>query len=314
MMRILKKVCQMILLMLGVSMVSFLLIHLAPSDPAQILLESGGVLVTEEVLESKREALGLNRPVAVQYMDWVAHAARGDFGASYKSGKPVMGEIWKAMPNTMILTMFSTILTVMLAVPFGIASSIKRGGFVDLSVGVMTYVLLSFPSFFTSLVFLYIFAVKLELFNVVGGSNWIDVILPIAVLALTSAAWLIRQVRALLIKEYAKPYVRACRARGISDRRIIWGHALKNSLLPIITLTGITFTGILGGTLIVENIFNWPGLGQLMMKSLSFRDYPMVQAYVLLLSILTIGVNGLIDILCITINPAVADTGGEPRE
>lgn len=314
MMTVLRKLFKMILLMVGVSMVSFLLIHLAPSDPAQILLESGGVLVMEDVLESKREALGLNRPVTVQYLDWASHAAIGDFGASYKSGKPVVEEIRKAMPNTLLLSVFSTILAILLAVPFGIASSIKRGGFVDISVGVMTYVLLSFPSFFTALVFLYIFALKLGIFNVVGGSNWIDVILPIAVLALTSASWLIRQVRALLIKEYAKPYIRACRARGLSDRRVVWGHALKNCLLPIITLAGITFAGILGGTLIMENIFNWPGLGQLMMKSLSFRDYPMVQAYVLLLSIMTIGVNSMIDILCFVINPAVAENRGDWNE
>ncbi len=304
---LLKKTAKVLILLILVSFASFLIICLAPSDAAQVMLEADGNLVTEETLAAKRAELGLDRPLLIRYAGWLGKAVRGDLGESFKSNKSVASELAQALPNTMLLTVLSTVLAFLIAVPAGISGAQYKSGVLDRILGVATYILISFPSFFVSLVVLYVFALKLRWFNVIGGSDPKDAVLPIFVLAITSAAWMTRQVRTLILKEYAKDYVLACRARGASERRILWKHVLKNCMLPISTLVGILFAANLGGTLIVENVFNWAGLGQLIIKSVTYRDYLMIHGYVIFMSPALLAVNAVIDLLYTVFDPRLRE-------
>jgi len=305
MIKILRTIVKTALLLIAISLVSFLITFLAPSDAAQIMLEAQGNLVTEETLSVKRAELGLDRPVLVQYGDWLGGALRGDLGRSFKSGKPVRQELLNALPNTALLTIVSTVLSVILAIPAAMMSAKRKNGLLDGALGAVSYILISFPSFFVSLVALYIFALKLGWFNVIGGDRIRDAVLPIGVLSITTAAWMTRQVRSLLLKEYSKDYVFACRSRGAGEGYIMRKHILKNCMLPISTLVGISFASILGGTLIVENVFNWSGMGQLVMKAITNRDYPVIQGYVIFMSLSLLVLNALIDMLYLIVDPRV---------
>ncbi|MGM9535421.1 MAG: ABC transporter permease, partial [Intestinibacter sp.] len=248
--KLLSKLIVFITLIVGISFLSFSLSYLAPSDAAQVLLEKKGMVVTEEALEAKREELGLDRPMLVQYADWLIGICEGDFGTSFNSGRTVTSELMKALPNTIILTILSSILSCMISIPAGIFSAKYKDGIFDNIVRFITYLFASLPNFFIALVLLYVLALKLHLFNVIGGTSMKDIIMPVIVLALTMAAWHTRQVRAVVLKEYDKDYVLGSRARGVKESDILRKHVLKNSLIPIITLIGISFGGILGGSVI----------------------------------------------------------------
>jgi peptide/nickel transport system permease protein len=307
--RIVKKIAVLLLLLLAVSFVSFLFSCLAPSDAAQIILEGDGNLVSEELLEAKRAELGLDKPLMVQYFNWLEKAAAGDLGVSFKSGRPVMQELADAMPNTALLIIPSTILAFLISAFSGVVSARYKNGLADGFFGVFSYVFISFPSFFTSLVFLYIFALKLGWFNVIGGDDLRDAVLPILVLTLSSASWMTRQIRSLILKEYGRDYVLAYRAKGANESEILWKHILKNAMLPIVTLVGITFGAVLGGTIIVENIFNWRGLGVLAMEAISNRDYPLIQGYVLYMALALLLINALIDLSYTLLDPRLRKQG-----
>ena len=311
---IVKKISKILILILAISFLSFFISYVAPGDAAQKTLESTGVPASQELLEEKRRELGLDDPMPVQYWNWLKKAVCGDLGNSFKSGKPVIGELLRAMPNTLLLSISSIIAATLLSIPIALVSAGRKNGVFDRSFGVITYILISFPSFFTSLVFLYLFAGKLGWFRIVGGDRLIDAVLPVAVLSVTTASWMVRQIRTLLLKEYKKEYVAAYRAKGAAESHILRRHVLKNCMLPIITIIGLSFAAILGGTLIVENIFNWSGMGQLMMRAISYRDYPMIQGYVLFMAIALIAVNGLTDVLYYVIDPRSKKIGGEMLE
>ena len=309
-----KKTGQLLLIFLGITFLSFCLTWLAPSDPAEIKLNKTGVAPTEELLEKTREEMGLNRPLPVQYADWLKGILEGDMGTSLRNGKPVADELWKALPKTLILAVFSMAVVTLLSVPLGIGCARFQDSLFDRVVRFATYLLASMPSFFLALLILYFFSVKLGWLPVIASKNGArGYIMPILVLALSLSSWYIRQVRVIVLDELAKGYVAGEKARGVPESQILFRHVLKNCMLPLLTLLGISFAGMLGGTTIVENIFSLQGLGKMAMDAISARDYPIIQAYVVWLAMIFLGINFLIDLSYGMIDPRVR-AGQEKKE
>ncbi len=300
-------------LLIGITFVSFSLSYLSPSDPAEIKLNKTGVAPTAEMLERTREEMGLNRPMPVQYVSWLRGILRGDMGISLRSGHPVAAELEKALPKTLVLTVVSMGMVMAFSVPVGVlCARYKDRGF-DYIVRLLTFIFASIPSFFLALLFLYVLCVRLGWFTVIASKGLKGMMMPACVLAAGLSAWYIRQVRAIVLEELGKAYVLGARARGVTERSILFRHVLGNSLLPILTLVGITLAGLLGGATIVENIFSWPGLGKLAIESISARDYPMIQGYVLWMAAIFLTVNFLVDLSYGWLDPRIRRKRGERR-
>lgn len=278
------------------------------------MLNKTGVPPTRELLEQTREEMGLNRPMLVQYGDWLLGMLQGDMGTSYKSGKPVMEELMKALPDTVILTGVSMLVVMLISIPLGILCARFKDSPLDLAVRFVTYLFASVPSFFLSLLTLYFFSVKLRLFPVIAFKNGVKgMVMPVMVLALSLSAWYIRQVRTIVLEELGKGYISGSRARGVPEYKILFSHVLKNAMLPIMTLLGLSLANMLSGTTIVENIFSWQGLGKLALDAISARDYPVIQAYVVWLALIFLLVNFLVDISYGLIDPRVRKGQGEQK-
>ena len=250
-----KKFCLFLIVMIGITFLSFALSYFSPSDPAQMLYQSQGITPTDEMLAATRERMGLNQPMIVQYGTWLLKMVRGDMGTSLKSGNPVLEDMLKVLPNTLYLTLLSMSLTVAIATPLGILCAKYKDGKLDYAVRFVTYLFASLPSFFLALVLMFLFCIQFNMLPVIGTSGPAGIILPAMVLSLTLSAWFTRQVRAIVLRELNNDYVQGLRSRGVPEKRILFRHVLKNSLMPIVTLVGISFGSMLGGSTIVESIF-----------------------------------------------------------
>lgn len=292
-------------LIVGITFLSFLLIYHSPGDPATVALKKAGMRVSEEAVEQKREELGLNDPFLVQYGRWLYSFSHGDLGDSYKTGKPVADELKKTIPATLLLTVTALSATILIAFPLGVLCAKHRDGWLDNIVRFVTYLLASIPSFFLALLLMYGLSMKLKLLPVIGSVNVKGIIMPTLVLALTLAAWYIRQIRGIVLTELEKEYVTGLKSRGVSPNRILFLHVLKNCMIPILTLLGMSFGTLLGGSDIVETIFSWPGVGRLAVTSISARDYPVIQAYVVWMALIYLLINTAVELLCQILDPRV---------
>ena len=309
---LLRKLGLFLLVFLGITFLSFCLTYLSPSDPAEIQLNKTGVAPTQELLEQTREEMGLNRPLLVRYGEWLAGLLRGEMGTSLRNGQPVAEELLEALPPTAILTAASMAVVLLLSVPVGILCARFQNGPLDLGVRFLTYFFASLPSFFLALAILYLFSLRLGWFSVIASGGVSGYVMPVAVLSLTLSAWYIRQVRSVVLTELSKDYIEGARARGVSEARILFSHVLKNSLLPILTLAGISLASMLGGTTTVENIFSIRGLGHLAMEAITARDYPVIQGYVVWMALAFLVVNFLVDLSYGLIDPRIR-RGAENR-
>ena len=298
-----KKILSAVTVLIGVTFLTFLLSWLSPSDPAAIRLSQQGTNYSEELLEQTREEMGLNDPFLIQYVSWLRDLSRLDMGTSYRTGESVSVSLRETIPGTIALTCVSLMITTGISIPAGILCARKPDGPFDNCVRVITYLFSSLPSFFLSLLALYVFAVRLGWFHVVAEPGFRGMIMPAFVLGLTFAAWYTRQIRGLALEQTEAEYVKALRCRGISEFRIYGKHVLKNCMLPIITLLGISFGSLLGGSAIVEMIFSYDGVGKLAIEAVSYRDYPVIQAYALWMAILFLAVNFLTDLLYSVLDP-----------
>ena len=292
---ILKKTGSFLIVLVGITFISFLLSYLSPSDPVEIMMKKKGNMVSEEVIQQKREELGLDKPFLVQYAKWVKGIVEGDFGTSYKSNKPVLQEIKKCLPYTVRLTVLSMFLTILISTPIGILCAKYKDRLLDNIFRFITYLFSSLPSFFLALVLMYLFSLKLKLFPVIAKGNKSGIVMPAMVLSLTLASWYIRQVRAIVLKELEKGYIDGLLTRGISETRILFGHVLRNCLMPLVTLLGISFGTMLGGSTIVESIFTWPGVGKLAVDAITSRDYPVIQGYVVWMAVIFLVINAIVE-------------------
>ncbi|WP_026670039.1 ABC transporter permease [Butyrivibrio sp. AE3006] len=301
---VVRKIIRILILLVGITFLSFALSYLSPGDPAQIQLSQSGMRVNAQTLAKVRKELGLDRPMLVQYLSWLKGILTGNMGISYKSRKSVALLLQKAIPNTILLTFVSLFVMVLISTPTGIICAWKKNGIFDHAVRVITYLFSSLPSFFLALIFLYFLALKLKWFTVLP-KGMSGIVMPALTLSLTLGAWYVRQIRAMVLKELQQDYVKGLMAKGFSDSTILFGHVLKNCLSPLITLFSMSVGSMLGGTAIVESIFVWNGVGKLAVDSISARDYPVIQGYVVWMALIFLSLNFLADIICRMIDPRI---------
>jgi ABC-type dipeptide/oligopeptide/nickel transport system permease component len=288
--------------LLGVATLVFALIHLVPGDPAQAMLGDGA---SPQDIEQLRERLGLNRPLSAQYVSFMAGLARGDLGVSMRSDQPVTREIFRRIPATAELAFAAMAVAILFAVPLGIAAAVWRDTAVDH--GAMTLALagIAMPNFWLGPLLAIVFAVELGWLPVSGRGSPASLVLPAITLGAGLAAILARMTRASLLDELRELYVLAAAARGASRARVVLRHAFRNSLIPIVTILGLQFGSLLTGAVITETIFAWPGIGRLLIQSISFRDYPLVQGCILLIAVTYVAMNVLTDLAYGLLDPRI---------
>ena len=288
--------------LLGVATLVFSLIHFIPGDPAQAMLGEGAA---PEDVAQLRVRLGLDRPLLVQYGSFLGGLARGDLGVSLRNDQPVLQQIVERMPATAELAFASMAVAVLIALPLGIIAAVWRGTAVDYGAMTLSLVGISIPNFWLGPLLAIVFAVELGWLPVGGRGTLAHLVLPAVTLGAALAAILARMTRASLLEELREPYVLAARAKGVSRTRAILHHAFRNSLIPIVTILGLQFGVVLTGAVITETIFAWPGIGRLLIQSISFRDYPTVQGCVLLIAVTYVGVNLLTDLTYGFLDPRI---------
>ena len=294
---LLKRLLQIIIVLIGISFITFALTYLAPGDPVTAMYSASGSLPSEEVLEATREALGLNDPFLVQYVNWIWNCLHGDFGTSYTYSKPVLSLIFSRLWPTLKITLFSTILMLIIAIPLGILSATHQGGVADYIVRIYTFVGVSMPNFWVGLLLMLVFCVKLGWLPVVStGQGFNKIILPCVTLAFAMGAKYTRQVRTAFLEELNQDYVVGARCRGVKESVILWRHVLPNSVLPLVTMLGLSIGSLLGGTAVVEVIFSYPGLGSLAVNAITSMDYNLIQCYVLWIALIYMVINLVVDI------------------
>ncbi|MGG7146193.1 nickel ABC transporter permease [Clostridium butyricum] len=300
---IINRFLRAILIIIAVSFISFSLMYLSPSDPAEMMLNSQGISVSTEVLESTREELGLNKSFTEQYTYWVSNMLKGDMGKSYSTQRSVITELKEHMPYTIMLTLSSIIITLLISIPLGILCALKKNTITDYIIRVCTFIGNSIPGFFVGLILLFVFALKLRILPVLSESGIKSIILPSVTLAISMSSRYIRQIREVVMEELDKDYVKGAYSRGVPQWKIIYRHVLRNILITVITLIGLSVGSLLGGSAIIENIFVWPGLGSLALNAVKARDYPLVQGYVMWTAIIFIIINLIVDFIYGILDP-----------
>lgn len=306
----LRRLLSLLPVLLGVTLLTYGLMYLSPQDPVEMLLQGQGVAPEPEVVEAMREQLGLNRPFLVQYADWLWRFICGDMGTSYIDGASVAERILAALPNTLKLTVSSVLVTMLLSVPLGILTAVKRGKLTDIFIRFLSFVGNSFPNFIVSLLLLYFFALKLGWFPVLSSGSWISFVLPTFALAIPMTGKYIRQVRAAVLEQLGKAYVAGAVSRGLKSHVILFHYVLRNAMLTVVTLMSLSLGSLLGGTAAVEMIFTLPGMGYMVTSAVISRDYPTIQAFVVWMSVIYVIVNLMTDIFYYYMDPRLAEGMG----
>ncbi len=306
--KITTRLLQMLIVLFGISFLTFLLTYIAPGDPAEAMYEAAGILPTEQQLETARLAMGLDKPFFVQYTTWVTGVLRGDLGTSFSKNIPVTAALGQRLVPTLKIALLSMAMMLVVSVPLGVLSAVHRDGIADYIVRFLAFFGISVPSFWLGLLLMRFFGLTLRWLPVVSArAGFKEMILPCLTLAIAMSAKYTRQVRASVLEELSQDYVIGAKARGVRYRRILWRHVFKNSLLPLITLLGISFGSLLGGTSIVEIIFSYPGLGNLAVDAVRSRDYPLIQGFVLWIAMIYMLVNLVVDLSYDLIDPRIRE-------
>ena len=300
-----RRCAQFIPVFFGITVLSFTLIHLAPSDPVSVRLSLGGIAVDPVTAAQMRTEMGLDRPLPIQYGDWLMRFLHGDMGISYRSDRPVAAMLLQALPYTLAIAASAMLLTLLISLPLGIAIAAYRNSALDCIVRFLTFIGNAVPSFIVGILLMFLFSYQLGWIPVLAGNSPIGMVLPTAALALIMSARYIRQIRAATLDELAKDYIVGLRARGITERRILFGNVLKNIMGIVVTLTAISVGSLLGGVVIIETLFSRPGVGSLLMTAINSRDYPVIQAAVVWMVLAYFVVNLLADLSYRRFNPRV---------
>jgi ABC-type dipeptide/oligopeptide/nickel transport system permease component len=288
--------------LLGVATLVFSLIHLIPGDPAQAML---GESASEADVAELRRQLGLDRPLVEQYGAFIGGLARADLGTSLRTGTPVVGEILGRLPATAELAVASILVALAIALPLGVIAAVWRDTVADHAAMTISLAGICLPNFWLGPLLAIIFGVELGWLPVSGRGGVEHLVLPAVSLGAALAAVTARMTRASLVDELREPYIAAARARGVSPARLVWRHGLRNSLVPVVTLAGLQFGAVLTGAVITETIFAWPGVGRLLIQSIAFRDYPVVQGCILFIAVAYVGMNLLTDLVYGMLDPRI---------
>jgi peptide/nickel transport system permease protein len=297
------RLLQAIPVLLGVAILTFSMIHLTPGDPVVIMLGERGATGVD--IERLRDELGLNKPLPVQFVNYIGNALHGDLGTSIRSGRPVAQEILEHLPSTVQLTIAAEALAVLLGVMLGIIAAIVRKPWLETAVMACALVGLSMPTFWSGLLLIMVFALSLGWLPITSTGTLEGLVLPAVTLALPAIAVLARMTRSSLLEELQKDYVRTARSKGLGEQVVIIRHMLKNAFIPVMTIIGLQFGGLLAGAVIVETVFARPGLGRFTVSAILARDFPQVQGTVLLIAMVYVLVNLLIDLTYALLDPRI---------
>lgn len=299
---ILRRFLYMIPVLIGVSLIIFTVLYLTPGDPAMMILgEDAG----QEAIEELREEMGLNNTFLVRFFNYLRGALSGDLGTSYTTGQPVLDELFTRYPTTITLAIVSTIVAILVAIPLGILSAVYQNSLIDGISRVIAMVGVSMPNFWQGLLNILIFSVYLKCLPSSGFSSPLHWILPAVTIGTSGAAAIMRTTRSSMLETIRQDYIRTARAKGASEFSVIWKHALRNALIPVLTIIGIRFGASLGGAIVTEQVFGIPGIGKLMIDSINTRNYPVIQGGVLLIALAYSVINLIVDILYAYVDPRI---------
>jgi ABC-type dipeptide/oligopeptide/nickel transport system permease component len=299
---VIKRLISTVPVLLGISLLLFVMLRMLPGDPAQVL---AGQMATPEEVEVIRHQLGLDRPIHVQYALFLARLAHLDLGRSARTQNPVIQEIWARLPNTVLLAVLAISLACLFGIPAGIVAAVRPNSWIDYLVTSSALVGISMPVFWLGLMLVVVFSVLLQWLPAGGTGSWKHVVLPSLTLASFVVAFIARMTRSSMLEVLSQDYVTTARAKGLKELWVITKHALKNALIPIITVVGLQFGMLLGGAVLTETVFAWPGLGRLIVDSILARDYPMIQGTILVFGLLYILVNLVVDLIYAVVDPRI---------
>ena len=292
----------MIPILLGVTIIVFTIMSFTPGDPARLIL---GQSASQEAVDSLHREMGLDDPFLVRYFRYMGGIPRGDFGTSYRTNRPVFDEIFVRFPITAKLALVSMGLVILIGIPLGILSAVKQYSFLDMLCTVSAMFMASIPSFWLGLMMILLFSLHLGLLPPCGTGTLAHYVMPAIALALPIAAEVLRMTRSTMLETIRQDYIRTARSKGAAEKRVVWRHALKNALLPVVTVAGSEFGGLLGGTILIESVFGIPGLGSLVVTSIRSKDVPQVMAATLFIALIFCVVLLVVDIAYAYIDPRV---------
>jgi peptide/nickel transport system permease protein len=302
---IIRRLIQSAFVLVIVSLLVFLLVHILPGDPILIFVSSGNLKnISQEEIQSLRQQYGLDRPVAIQYLSWLGGIFKGDFGTSITTHRPVIQEIARRLPITFQLSIIALFISTLIGIPAGVICAIRRGKWIDTLITVISNVGITIPVFWLGTMLIYLFALKLGWLPVQGYTSpfsdfWQSLkqaVMPVFCLSLFSVSSIARQTRSSMLEIMKQDYIRTAWSKGLSERWVVLRHALKNGLIPVVTLLGMSFSLIIGGSVLVENVFNIPGVSRMVVNAVFVQDYPVIQGFVLIISIIVLVTNLVVDI------------------
>lgn len=299
---VVKRLLSMIPVLVGISILLFFMLRMLPGDPAQVL---AGQMASPEEIETIRKQLGLDRPIYEQYLSYLGRLARLDLGRSARTQNPVIEEIWARLPNTALLAVVAIGLACLFGIPAGVISAVRPYTWVDYAVTMGALFGISMPVFWLGLMLVVVFAVVLRWLPAGGTGSWQHVVLPSVTLASFVVAFIARMTRSTMLETLSLDYISTARSKGLREEVVVIKHALKNALIPIVTVVGLQFGLLLGGAVLTETVFAWPGIGRLIVDSILARDYPVIQGTILIFGLLYIMVNLAVDILYVVIDPRI---------
>lgn len=291
-----------LLVIFGISVFTFALVHMIPGDPVRMML---GQKATQEQVEQLREQMGLNKPVVEQYATYVTGIAQGDFGTSLKTGQPVLTEIFNRFPATLKIAVSAILIAIVVGIAMGILAAKYKDTIVDRAVLTLATLGVSIPGYWLGLLLMLLFAVKWKWFPIAGGTGLQDLILPSLTLGVYASTIICRLTRSGMLEVLSQDYIRTARAKGIDESLILFRHAFRNVMIPVVTVVGLQMASLLGGAVLIEQVFSWPGIGTLAIDAILSRDFPMIQGTTLFMGIVYVSVNIVIDLLYGFIDPRI---------
>ncbi len=314
-----RRIGQMLIVLIGISIISFAIMQLAPGDPIELLADRNATPAEKAHI---RELYGLDRPLYVQYFSWISKVVQGDFGNSYVTGKPVLQMIAERLPATLALNFIAMIIIYLLAIPIGMLSALRQYSWFDQISTTLAFLGRAIPQFWFALLLIYLVGMKVDFIEIAGmatyGVEWGKeafftvfkdrlsyIILPLTVLVFSGMAGIVRYMRASMLDVVNQDYIRTARAKGLSERKVVTGHAMRNAMLPIVTLIGFELTIMFSGSVVIETIFSWPGIGLLAVNSIFQRDYMVVMAFNMLGAVMTVVGMFLADMLYLVVDPRI---------